>query len=165
MKILILFFSFCLIGCKKDLFLSKDGLLYLGDSPYSGSYTKKSGKYKKNISYENGLKHGVEIHYYPTGEVFKKINYKVGKLEGKSLTFYKSSKMMKEAFFRNGLSHGDYTEWYESGQVYIYSKYKEGRQLGYKKWRPNGKIYANYIIHKGKNIGLSGGKLCFKAQN
>lgn len=103
--------------------------------------------------------------YFKDGGIKKKQFYMFGKPIGTHFEYYKSGKLMKKIDFRNGLHHGEYIEWYESGQVYIYRNYKDGHLTGHKMWRPNGRIYSNYVYKKGKRLGISGGKLCFTTKD
>lgn len=158
LKISLLFLF--LLSCTRDHYEISEGKLLKNGVLFSGTREFYNGKIKRVIDYKNGLKSGKEFHFYPSGKIYKKYFYHNGMPTGKHWTYYESGKKKKFTEFENGQHHGNYIEWYESGQVYVYEKYSHGKELVHKKWRENGRIYANYVISNGRNIGLSGGKLC-----
>ncbi len=160
-----LFLPFLLIACSKGSFEYRGVVLFKGGKAFTGTRMYQQGSTQKHISYVKGLKEGTEKQFYSDGTLKKIGSYLNGQPTGEHWTYYASGAKKKFTNFENGLHHGDYIEWFESGQVSVYSKFEEGRELGHKKWRPDGKIYANYVVSNGKNIGLSGGKLCFNAKD
>lgn len=157
----LLFFS---TGCFSPHFQTVNGHLFLGDKPFSGERVSYNGSTKKVINYQNGLKHGKARFFFPSGLLKKDMLYEKGKPIGIHREFYDNGNKKKLVELKNGEHHGDYIEWYKSGQMYAYAKFIEGKEIGFKKWRPNGRIYANVIRKDGRNIGLSGGKLCLTTE-
>lgn len=154
------------ISCAPAKFSKDDsGKLYLNGKLYSGKYQTNHGEIKVISTYDGGIKNGEEVHYFKSGNVFKKWYFKNNQPEGENWTFYKSGKKKKKTVFVEGNHDGDYVEWYENGQVMTYTKFEKGKVVGHKKWRENGQVYANYIVKDGKNIGLTGGKLCFSKED
>ena len=166
MKLIITTIFLLTFGCsQKDSFELKEGVFYKNGTPFTGLYKTHNGSTKKEISYNNGLKDGDEKHFYKSGQLYKHLKYKEGKHTGIHYWFYESGKKRKEIHFSNGVHHGDYIEWFESGKVHVYTKYENGVSVGHKKWRRNGRIYANYVLKDGKKMGLNGGKLCFTTED
>lgn len=164
-RLIYLFSLFILFSCAKNEFHFRGIKLYHGNELFTGTRSFNNGATKKIIEYKEGLKHGKEQNFYSSGQLMREGFYNNGEPTGKHWTYYKSGAKKKYTEFQGGLHHGDYIEWFESGQVHVYSKFENGVELGHKKWRQNGKIYANYVVKDGKNIGLSGGKLCFSVKD
>jgi len=148
-----------------NTFKLSERILYKDQKLFSGKLRRFNGQIEKIIEYKNGLKQGVERHFYPSGILFKEQFYREGKPIGNHREWFKNGKKKRLTQFKNGQHHGDYIHWYDNGQVYIYTKYDNGQIQGHKLWRKNGRIYANYVYKNGKRLGLTGGKLCFSAED
>ena len=72
-------------------------------------------------------KNGLHTEYFENGE-WSEENYKNGKLDGKSTTWYASGQIMYEKFYKDGKEHGLLTEWYESGKKWYELTFKDGER-------------------------------------
>jgi antitoxin component YwqK of YwqJK toxin-antitoxin module len=154
------------LSCDTNEPIVKKGIyLYQGTDRFSGSYEYESNGIKKTVQYKNGLKNGSEKHFNSESKLVKTGQFSNGKPVGDFYSYYSNGEKKRHTQYKNGLHHGDYTEWYEDGQIALYSRFTDGKMVGHKKWRKNGKIYANYVVKNGRNIGLTGGKLCFSAKD
>ena len=160
-KIIFLLF---LISCSQKFEL-KDGVLFQGNEKFSGKRTLQFGNIKKVTQYQNGIKNGKTIHYYENGKVYRERYYKDGKPDGIHKTFFPNGDKKKYLEFKNGEHHGDYIIWHKNGQVAEYVLYENGKVLGYKKWRKNGQIYANFQNTEYGRLGVEGGKLCYETED
>ena len=64
-----------------------------------------------------------------------------------------------------GNYNGLYQEWYENGQPFKFIVYKNGNDVEGKAWRPNGKLYMNFINKDGRRYGLLNAQMCFSLKN
>jgi hypothetical protein len=84
------------------------------------------------IHYDNEKKPftGIAKIYYDNGEIYAKIPYKNGKLEGKGKEYYqKSGNLMREVPYRNGSVEGVVKIYYEDGTLSYIAPYKNGKPL------------------------------------
>ena len=106
------------------------------------------------IHYDNEKKPftGIAKIYYDNGEIYAKIPYKNGKLEGKGKEYYqKSGNLMREVPYRNGSVEGVVKIYYDNGNLYAIQNIKngnaEGETISYYK-NGNINIKANFVNNK-----------------
>lgn len=166
MKLVLLsLFIFVTFSVYQPHYYRVNGLLYHGDKPFGGERTFYNGSTKKVGNYLEGKLHGKFQYFFSSGQLKKDMYYEHGIPLGTHQEFYENGTKKKLVELKEGKHHGDYIEWYKSGQIYAYAKYVNGKEIGYKKWRPNGRIYTNVVIKEGRNIGLPGGKLCLTSKD
>jgi len=109
----------------------------------SGQY--KDGKYDgvltyydtflnivKEETYVNGLKEGKVITYAPNKQILKSENYKGGKLNGVTVTFYpdKENVLHEYAEYQDGVLHGTAKLFYDDGNLQEIRVYSNGKIIG-----------------------------------
>ena len=80
--LLIIILPIILISSQRPEFKWVNGLTFWGGLPFSGTRVKMNGGTKKVIQFKNGLRHGKEFHYYPSGKLKKDLTYEEGKVQG-----------------------------------------------------------------------------------
>jgi antitoxin component YwqK of YwqJK toxin-antitoxin module len=65
-----------------------------------------SGELKKRFSYLSGIRHGPQIWYFKTGQ------------------------MWCHYYYKNGLQHGNKKIWFRDGTIYYLSQWKNDRHFG-----------------------------------
>jgi len=99
-------------------------------------------------TYINGVKNGLEIKYYPNGDVFSKVNYVNGKMDGvyyRDGAIYTSSKKIT---YKNGILDGPYESEHRPHKNYRYEMsltFVNGKKEGIaKKFSSRGTLMAEY---------------------
>lgn len=91
-----------------------------------------NGDLKKEVSYKNNKKQGLEINWYDEPDcVEKEAYYKDGLLDGPSISYTKKCKKKLFETFKNGLKDGLELEYYSNGHIKAEGKYKKGNLEGY----------------------------------
>lgn len=80
--------------------------------------------------YENTLKEGVWLNYYPDGEVAQKITYKNDVRQGPWKQFFNNGKLKLEARYENDELEGRMVVYYPDGSVNISGTYHSGMKEG-----------------------------------
>ena len=112
--------------------------------------SKRTGKtIKKNIS------NGLNLSYYPSGELKSEINYKNGKKDGLGKWYFKSGKLKYQGNWKNGIQEGDESAYYESGQLKAQGTLKNGRANGvYKEFSSSGELITHMKYENGELTDL-----------
>lgn len=120
---------------------------------------------QRETVYRKGLAHGAEREYTIRDRKLVALrNYRQGRrhrvhegwfLDGKRRFHYE--------YNDQGENHGEFWEWHQSGHPSLFARFENGRALGRKVWRPDGKIYMNWVFdEEGRGVGVPGSKLCFQ---
>ena len=133
MKHLLIIFSLLLTSVSwskdvdfKDLF-ERDGLFYekFTDTPFTGTSTGlQQGKIKK------GLRNGMWLEFYESGQLSYKVNYKEGKKDGKAISYSEEGVIVGKYPFENGELNGRAYYYYDNGNLWVSSDWKNGVEDG-----------------------------------
>jgi len=141
------------------------GLVYYLDEPFSGV----SESYYPNdtlaevLSYEKGVRHGLNKKYYSFGLLSYEALYVNGKMQGEEKSWWKNGNLRSLSRFEKGVPYSTQTEWYSSGQKFKEINLAVGKGEGMQTaWRQNGKIYNNYEAKNGRIFGLKRANLCYE---
>jgi antitoxin component YwqK of YwqJK toxin-antitoxin module len=108
-----------------------------------------SGKLTAQGKYVNQQKDSTWTFFTETGLFLSQENYKNGKKEGKSVTYYPGTKKIAGvSYFKGGVQDSTWTEYYEDGKVKAQGTYKMGNYEGKATWFfPDGRvnITGNYV--------------------
>lgn len=66
----------------------------------------------------NNKQNGEYVEFYPTGDIFKKCNYKDGKLNGEYTEYHLNGNVYKICNYVDGKLHGNYKSYYADGTLY-----------------------------------------------
>ena len=98
---------------------------------------------------------GLNLSYYPSGELKSEINYINGKKEGPGKWYFKSGKLKYQGTWKNGIQEGDESAYYESGQLKAQGALKNGRASGvYKEFSTSGELITHMKYENGELIDL-----------
>jgi antitoxin component YwqK of YwqJK toxin-antitoxin module len=101
-----------------------DGYYYLDDEPFTGLGVShyEDGSLKSEIEFKDGLKSGLERHWFASG------------------------KLHSEAEMRRSVVHGKERVWYSSGQLKEEGDYEHGVTLRRKEWDEDGDLVEEYEL-------------------
>ncbi|TGK37436.1 hypothetical protein EHQ12_06830 [Leptospira gomenensis] len=174
-KSIVLFFLFISNGCQNgtvvphtDPGLTRSGeFLFHHGKKFDGVLETKLDAIQvvRKTSYREGLPDGIEKEMYQNRILSSERNFTRGKKTGIHRGWYPDGKRRFQYSYQNGELHGDVWEWHSSGSLITYAKYWNGQLLGKKVWRPDGQIYANFVMQSGRPMGLPGSKLCWQVRS
>lgn len=72
---------------------------------------------------------GKVIGRFYDGRIRSEINYKNGKKDGKSTTWYENGRIRLECGYKEGKRHGQWIKRDANGQVQFQRRYKDGRRV------------------------------------
>ena len=72
------------------------------DDENTKTWFYEDGSVKAICRYENGVLHGISIHYYENGNIKLKETYKNGLLEGLTKIYNEEGKVIKEEYYTEG---------------------------------------------------------------
>lgn len=112
---------FVILGC---LSISAQEIIWLDANLEKTSQEKAS-------FYKVGEKSEGEISiYYKKRTVFRVIDLKKGKPNGKFSEFYETGELKETGFYVNGLRDGIWKEFYKGGKIKSKGKYTKGEKVG-----------------------------------
>lgn len=114
-----------------------------------------SGSLKHKIEWDMGTKIGRETTWHENGNIRSTIDWKDGKETETLYTFYDNGEKRSEVPFRDGLMHGTQRHYYCCGQIYAEIQFFHGKRHGYEKsWYTNGKKKTQLSYHHDLPDGL-----------
>lgn len=97
---------------------------------------------------------GKWLYFFPDGVVLSEENYKDGKLEGESITYYHSKKIAESTFFKNGLKSGVNKKFSDDGTLIEEVNFKNGKENGLaKNFDLKGDLLEKGTYKDGKRVG------------
>jgi antitoxin component YwqK of YwqJK toxin-antitoxin module len=111
------------------------------------------------IKYENGIKNGPFLSFYPYregGKLYEKSYYKNGKLDGESITYERNGDIKFIRTFKNGLADGKFLGYHENGNLLYKIFYKMGEKHGTSVYYyENGEIQEQEEWKNGRQDGVT----------
>ncbi len=132
--------------------------------PFNGVLVPRGGA-GGETPYVEGKIHGSVREWYPDGRLALEAQYEYGDRVGVNRTWWPDGRLRTYEEFSAGKNHGDSWVWDNRGLLVEYVRYDGGQEVGRKKWRSNGRIYANYVYTTERLLGLGGGRLCYKVKD
>jgi antitoxin component YwqK of YwqJK toxin-antitoxin module len=84
---------------------------------------------------DNGEYHGIQIGYYPNGQIYHKHNYINGKKHGIQIGYYTNGQISCKHNYINGQLHGEVIGCYDNGKEIMYKYYYiNGHQVSKEEW-------------------------------
>lgn len=96
--------------------------------------------------YKNGLKHGVAIRFYETGEIVEKCTWVNGQQEGTYQVFYKNGKPYFQCKMKGDMRHGLVLIYFDNGMQELEGEYKNNLRQGEWKYQNKQGQYL-YSLH------------------
>ena len=148
--------SFSSWGETMDDLVQREGVYYkkFSDVPFTGKTTGE-----KQGSFMNGLREGLWISYYTTGELDSKGNYKNGKRTGLWVLYHRNGQLWYKGKYKNGEYEGSWLSYYNDGQVMqkgeFHSNKREGLWVTYHgNGQLNGKLQSKGDYKNGNRVGV-----------
>jgi len=153
---------------KSDRSLSlSNGIYYYKNEKLTGTITDKftNGKCKAIEQINNGKQQGATETFYEDGSKESTRYYTAGEKDSVQLGWWPNTLPKYIYHFANGKYNGDFTEWYIDGNMMQQIHYQNGEELSGKGWRPNGKLYMNFVVRNGRRYGLMNANLCYEVKD
>lgn len=168
--VLLLSLSFSLSLTKRihrpqpDISFKGEQLLYKG-AAYTGIVVEQfpMAETQRESAYKNGLLHGLQEDFNTrNGQKLASRKYRAGEKVGIHRSWFEDGKRRSHHEYRDGHLEGESWEWHHSGHPSLFTKFENGKMLGKKMWREDGKIYMNYVFTENGVYGVPGTRLCFQ---
>ena len=128
-------------GGRKVPFTGRDSI-FVNDTLYSSA------------EYENGIRNGYAIYYYPNGKISIEKEYKKGVQDGPESHYRESGQIWWETSYKNGKEVGVSKEYYADGSIHWIYPYVNGNMDGVVKgYYKNGQLMITQTYKKGKQEG------------
>jgi len=115
------------------------------------SYYDQSLKAIEN--YEGGIKQGMSVSYYPTGQTAQELKWNNGIKDGAWKQYFDNGIIKLQAIFKNGKLHGDYRVYHSNGKTYVEGQYNNGLMDGpWKYYDEKGELKIEAVYSNGKLI-------------
>ena len=88
-----------------------------------------NGQIWKEVNYKDGKEDGKWTGYYENGQIRLERNYKYGKQHGKWIGYHKNGQIWNEGNHKDGKLDGKVTGYYENGQIRGERNYKDGKLI------------------------------------
>lgn len=143
---------------RKDIWCTKGECVLRGTTqPFSGEvrYFFSDDKIFRVINYKNGKKNGKSIEYYKGGGIKSMELYNKGELNGVAREFYENGNYKKEVYYKEGKKDGQYKEFYENGKPKVIKTYDNDLEDGrVKMFYENGKLYIDLRYDEGNLVNF-----------
>ena len=149
-----------------DKIVNRNGLAYKINSnePFSGIseeyYTGRNHQLGRKVNYKNGKQDGTTTTWYENGQQKAEVNYQNDKQDGIATAWWENGQKKTEVNYKNGKQDGITTTWYENGngQKEAEGNYKNGKLDGITTgWYENGQKEAEVNYKNGKLDGITTG--------
>ena len=140
------------------------GTLYLDGIGFTGLLFEDftSGSSRKEISYQNGLRHGDSLRWNIDGSLSSRTVFVAGRREGEVVGWWPNGQLQFLRTYRSDLLEGESLEWNENGQLRYRQNFIAGRENGLQQgWHEDGESSFNYVYRDGRRYGVLGSKPCF----
>ncbi len=149
----------------KRVFLSaityQNGIAYYKNQPFTGKALEMAEDKRtkvEEIEFVNGLKDGLNIQYFPNGNVAASYTYVEGKKNGAYYYKFSNGVTQSEGRFLNEELHGEIKGYYINGNI----KYQNNYVMGYKHgwqytWHETGAMEQKVYLKNGIPDGLMQG--------
>ena len=112
----------------------------------------EGGSMVTRLNHKNGLQHGDNYKWYPSGKIKNHWQFKYGKLHGRRTDWYENGVTECQVHFREGQEHGPAWCWYKNGRLCDYAENWEGRLVELKVWKPDGSVCKESQICNGDGV-------------
>ena len=111
-------------GLSMEDLVYREGLYYkkFTDIPFTGEIDE--GLERGN--FKNGKREGPSISYYKNGQLFYEGEYKNGKQEGPWFFYQETGQLKREVNYNDGQRDGPWTIYHNNGQLDSKGEYKNG---------------------------------------
>jgi uncharacterized protein len=82
-------------------------------------YNFDNGNVEKIELWKDGIQDGEMREFYPSGKLYRSINYKNGIYDGASVTFHTNGKLKRKGLYKQGFPEGIWEEFDENGNLIV----------------------------------------------
>lgn len=101
----------------------------------------KSGKIESKTNFKNGKFHGTATEFFEDGQMRRVQSFQNGQLQGEYKEFYSNGELRGRIAFKNGAMDGLYQEFYDNGKQKTIQTFSEGEKNGdYLEYYSNGDL-------------------------
>jgi antitoxin component YwqK of YwqJK toxin-antitoxin module len=119
----------------------------------------------RETRFQNGFPNGIQIEYLESsGQKLAKREFVNGENSGIHEGWFENGGRRFHYEYANANPNGDFWEWHRSGHPSLFARFENGRLIGKKMWREDGKIYMNFVFPEGRPVGVPGVKLCYQVR-
>lgn len=73
---------------------------------------------------------GPVFWYYENGNVFQKVNYIKGYINGERLIYFENGKLKAKLLYSRGRKNGPTKEYYKDGRLKLHGNYRDNKKIG-----------------------------------
>jgi len=116
------------------------------DTGYTGiKQYMNSGRLLKEITFENGVRHGLMKTYYQSGQLYQTFWYENGLREDSAVWYYLEGQPFRTTPFKNDTVDGIQKQYYRTGKIKARIGYKNGlRTTLLEEYDQLGRLYTDY---------------------
>jgi antitoxin component YwqK of YwqJK toxin-antitoxin module len=115
---------------------------------YSVVYDEE-GKMLAHINYAHGKLEGDSIHYYPKGNIKKRMPFKGNYLNGEAEVFSESGQLLQKISYQNDEMHGEALTFYKSSVLALKEMYKSSKLEEGEYFNPSGEKVSSIALGEG----------------
>lgn len=115
------------------------------------------GKFRTQINYKNGKKHGESLDYYDSGKLRARINYKNGLKDGKAIWYFDGENIFRINTYKDDIKNGLQQKFYKNGNKLSELEFRnEYPGVGLREWKEDGteRTLGNYVKVYKKGLNL-----------
>ena len=132
-------------GARKDS-LSGNDTITVPDTGFTGISKYLSGtRLAKEVTFKNGVKHGLMKTFYPSGKVRQTFWYENGLRQDSARWYFEEGQLFRTTPFKNDTVDGIQKQYYRTGRIKAKIGYSRGLRTPYiEEYTPEGKIVGGY---------------------
>ncbi len=112
------------------------------------------GSMRNNLTYKEGLPHGIASYFYPGGQLKRTVTYDNGVQHGVWTEYHENGKVKIQTGYENDINEGYYRSYYSNGMVQNEGWVKNNEETGlWKAYYPNGALETETFYVNGEING------------
>jgi len=112
------------------------------------------------VTFRNGVRHGLTKTYYPSGKLYQTFWYQNGVKEDTAVWYYEDGRVFRKTPFRRDTMHGVQIQYYKSGRVRAKLEFVDGLRKPYlEEFKSDGSPvtdYASLVVQTTDNYQQNG---------
>ena len=144
--------------------VSVGATLVLDDEPLTARLEARdaSGALVALTHYVDGRRHGMAYRWFENGRLHSSRCFDRGTKQGLQIGYWPNGELRFRYVAESGVYAGTYASWHENGQQGALRHFVAGRESGAQKtWDRSGTLLSNYVVRDGRRYGLLDSKPCF----
>ena len=104
------------------------------------TYWNEDGNKDAEVEYNQGMRHGITVHWHPNQNLQSRGFYYEGKLHGTLEEYYPNGDRKSRSSWQNGIPSNIREEWHQSGHLARQYKYEKGKLWSRLEWNRFGDL-------------------------